>query len=156
MSNMFLKVDKDLFNLGLNPTEILIYAQVAEFNRTTGDCFMSDKAFAEMLGVSDKTVSRALKALEDKSLITRETKNIKGGKTRHIHINNRQNVPCETEITKTTTDKMSLVQQTNCPLYNGQNDLIKDNIKENIIKEKEKSNIEMIHNLSNSDGSFKM
>jgi hypothetical protein len=31
MTNKFLKVDKDWFKLGLNPTEILIIAQIAEF-----------------------------------------------------------------------------------------------------------------------------
>jgi DNA-binding Lrp family transcriptional regulator len=87
---------------------------------------MSDKMFAEMLGVSDKTVSRALKNLEDKDLIKRETKNVKGGKERHIRINNGQNVPCK----QPTTDKLSFAQQTNCPLHNGQNDLIKEKGKE--------------------------
>ena len=108
----FLKVNKDLFSLGLNPTEILVYAQVAEFNRNTGDCFISDKAMAENFGVSDKTISRALATLEEKGLIRRETKNIKGGKERHIF----------------TTDKLSLEDATTDKLSfdNGQNDLIKD------------------------------
>lgn len=91
MSNGFLKVDKDLFKLGLNPTEILVFAQVIEYNRTTGDCFMSDDAFAQMLSVSSKTISRALGVLEDKGLIKRETKNVKGGKERHIMVLQRTN-----------------------------------------------------------------
>ena len=158
MSKMFLKVDKDLFKLGLNPTEILIYAQVIEFNTNTQDCFMSDKAFAEMLGVSDKTVSRALSSLEEKDLIKRETKNVRNGKERHIRVTNGQNDSCKTEIKEEPTDNLSFAQQTICPLPKGQNDLIKDNKKENIIKEKDKLSVvkEMAHNLSNSDGSFKM
>lgn len=153
MSNVFLKVDKDLFKLGLNPTEVLIYAQIIEFNTNTQDCFMSDKAFAEMLGVSEKTISRALANLETKGLIKRETKNVRNGKERHIHITNGQN-----DSYKEPTDKLSLPQQTNCPLPNGQNDLIKDNIKKINIKENKSISVkkEIIHNLSNSDGSFKM
>ena len=79
-----------------------------------------------MLGVSEKTISRELKVLEDKGLVKRETKNIRNGKERHIHITNGQNVPCKDEIKDEPTDKLSLAQQTNCPLPNGQNDLIKD------------------------------
>ena len=37
MSNLFLKVDKDLFKLGLNPTQILIVSQVMEFQRNNQD-----------------------------------------------------------------------------------------------------------------------
>lgn len=131
MTNKFLQVSKDYFKLGLNPTEILVLSQVAEYNRTTGDCFISDNTMAEMFGVSAKTISRALAVLEDKKLIKRETKNVKGGKERHIYL---------------TTDKMTVdssIQPTNCPLTtdnlsidNGQNDLIKENI-----KEKRKDNI---------------
>ena len=145
MSNLFLKVDKDLFTKGLNPTEILILAQIIEFNTNTGDCFISDEALASQFGVSAKTVSRAIAALEEKGLITRETKNVKGGKERHIKI----------------------PQQTICPLSNvnlsivkGQNDFIKDNIKdnkkENIMDDKVEHKNDIIHSLSNSDGSFKM
>ena len=124
MTNIFLKVNKDLFKLGLNPTEILVLAQILEYNTNTGDCFISDKAMAEAFGVSDKTISRTMGALEEKGYITRDTKSTKGGKIRHITIN----------INKIDKDS----QQTNCPLptdklslANGQNDLIKDNIKDN-------------------------
>ena len=118
---------------------------------------MSDKAFAEMLGISDKTVSRALKTLEDKGLIKRETKNVRNGKERHIHITNGQNDSCKNEIKELATDNLSFAQQTICPLPNGQNDFIKENNKNiNIKKDKLDVMIEMAHNLSNSDGSFKM
>lgn len=130
MTNIFLKVNKDLFKLGLNPTEILLLAQVMEFQNNTGDCFMSDKALAEMYSVSEKTISRALSALEARGFIKRETRNIKGGRVRHITavmsaINDSLTTDKMT-LDDATTDKMSLVQQSNCPLYNGQNDLIKD------------------------------
>jgi predicted transcriptional regulator len=144
MSNSFLKVDKDYFKLGLNPIEILLLSQVVEFNTNTGDCFMSDKALAAQFGSSEKTISRGLASLEEKGFITRETKNIKGGRVRHIK-------PVENAINAAlTTDKMTVdsnQQTSNCPLTtdkltvdNGQNDFIKENI-----KEKEKENKEASH-----------
>lgn len=134
MTNTHLQINKDLFNLGLNPTEIIILAQVMEWNRTTGDCFESDKSFAGKLSVSERTISRAMTELENRGFITRHTKNVKGGRERHIilHLNKIEEA--------LTTDKKSVVedsQQTNCPLstdkitvVNRQNDFIKENIKE--------------------------
>lgn len=84
MTDKFLKVNKDLFLLGLNPIEILVLAQIIEFNTNTGDCFMSDKAFAQAFGVSERTVSRAVQNLEDKGFITRATKNTGSGRERHM------------------------------------------------------------------------
>lgn len=150
MSN-YLQVNKDFFKLGLNPTEILTLSQVAEFERNTGDCFMSDSYLAERFGVSEKTISRALKVLEDKGFIKRETKNVQKGKERHIHIqldkieqalpkDKMSVVKSDDEIS--TTDKMSVAEGTNCPLPKGQNDLIKDkNIKDNIIKDKSNDDV---------------
>lgn len=136
MANVFLKVNKDLFKLGLNPTEILVLAQIIEFNTNTGSCFISDKALADAFGVSEKTISRTIKALEDKGFITRETSNVKGGKVRYMKAN----------ISKiSTTDKMTLDNNNNgqndfctkdkLSVVNGQNDLIKDNIKDNNLKD---------------------
>ena len=112
---------------------------------------MSDKTFADQFGVSEKTISRALTALEAKGLIKRETKNVRNGKERHIYLTNRQNDCCIKP-----TDNLTVVQGTNCPLPNGQKDLIKDNSKKIITKEKLTSFQEVTKNLSNSDGSFKM
>ena len=84
MNNLFLKVNKDLFKLKLNPTEILLLAQILEYQTNTGDFFMSDEVLANNFGVSSKTISRALTSLEGKKFITRNTKNTKSGKERHI------------------------------------------------------------------------
>jgi DNA-binding transcriptional MocR family regulator len=115
-----------------------------EYNRTTGNCFISDKVLAEMFGVSDKTISRTMKALEDRGFIVRATKSVKGGKERHITVN-LDNIEKALSTDKMTVD--SGIQQTNCPLTtdnlsndNRQNDLIKDNIKDN---SKRKDNSEM-------------
>lgn len=136
MTNYFLSVNKDLFKLGLNPTEILVLAQVMEYNRTTGNCFISDKVLAEMFGVSDKTISRTMKALEERGFIARATKSVKGGKERHITVN-INNIEQALSKDKMTVD--SDIQQTKCPLSKdnlsvdkGQNDLIKDNRIDNL------------------------
>lgn len=90
-NNTFLQVDKSILGKGLTPIEILILAQVMEFNRTTGDCFISDSRLATQFGVSESTITRALGSLENKKYIIRDTKNVKGGKTRHILLPSSQN-----------------------------------------------------------------
>ena len=123
MSNYFMKVNKELFKSGLSPLEILIVSQIEEFNINTGDCFISDATLAENFGVSESTVKRAIKALEEKGYITRETRNVKGGKVRHMRIAKTykcQNEPCTS--VKMNFDKV-------------QNDTIKDNIKHNSLKD---------------------
>ena len=134
MTNLFLKVNKDLFKLGLNPTEILLLSQVMEFNTNTGDCFMSDKAFADAFGVSESTISRELKVLEKRGFITRVTKNVRGGKERHITANLTK---IEQELTSFNLKPDGGIQASKCSLTNSkltfdnkQNDLIKDNNKQ--------------------------
>lgn len=147
MTNVFLKVNKDLFKLGLSPIEILLISQVMEFDTNTGDCYKSDKALAADFGVSEKTISRALSALEARGFIKRETKNIQKGRERHMKVclenieaklkeiaKDKMTVGNETK--NLTTDKMTVPQQTNCLFHNGQNDLIKDKSEEdNSIKD---------------------
>ncbi len=57
-----------------------------EYERNTGDFYMTNEQMAKMFGVSEKTISRTLGTLENRNIITRDTKNVKGGKERHIHI----------------------------------------------------------------------
>ena len=90
MANIFLKVNKGLFSMGLNPTEILILAQIIEFETNTGICFISDKQLAEQFGVSESTIKREMKKLEDSGFIVRETRNIKGGRERLLKVNKDQ------------------------------------------------------------------
>lgn len=127
MANVFLKVNKDLFKLGLNPTQILILAQVIEFDTNTGDCFISNEQMASMFGVSVSTIKRELDKLEALGYITRETKNVKGGKERHIRLNLNL-----VEDNKAQNEPWTRL---NLNLDKGQNEPIKDNIKDNSLKD---------------------
>lgn len=88
MTNNFLAVDKRLFKTNLTLLEILVYSQINEFNKTTGDCFISDETLGNQFHVSDRTIQRAITSLEKQGYIIRDTKNIKGGKERHLIITN--------------------------------------------------------------------
>ena len=139
MANSFLQIDKDLFKLGLNPTEILVLAQILEYDRTTGNCFISNEALAKQFGVSESTINRTIKALETKELIIKTTKNVKGGKERHMKPNK---VKIQQQLTtsnlEVVDDDNKEQQVSNCLLTSSnlnidkkQNDTIKENIKEN-------------------------
>ena len=126
----FLAINKELLGTGLNPSEILILSQITEYIRNTGDCFISDKTLAELFGISESTVSRTLTALETKGYIKRDTRNVRGGKDRHIYLTN----------SKMTVD--SDEQASNCLLTtinltddNKQNELIKEKDKRKDLKE---------------------
>lgn len=134
MSNYFLKVDKELFKTGLTPIEILLVSQIQEFQSNTGDCFISDKVLAENFGVSESTVSRALKGLEAKGYITRSTKNVRGGKERHLKVN-PQPTTSKMPVDSGIQASKCLLSTSNLTVDNKQNDLIKDNL-----KDKEKDN----------------
>ena len=141
MTNIFLKINKDLFKLKLNPTEILILAQIMEFNTNTGDCYVTDKQFADNYSVSESTIKREIKKLDEMGYIIRETKNVKGGKERHIKINlekiEQELTSIKMSLDNTNKAQNELCTRGNLTLVKGQNDTIKDNI-----KDKEKDNIE--------------
>lgn len=135
MTNLFLKVNKDLFTMGLTPIEILIVAQIMEFNINTGDCYVSDEQFAEMFGVSKSTVSRSIKALEGKGLIQRTTKNTHKGKERHLTFIEPKVEVKEADCGSANVN-LTVAHKSICFLRNKQNESIKDNIEED--KEKDK------------------
>lgn len=142
MTNLFLKVNKDLFTLGLNPTEILLVAQVMEFQANKKECYMTDAQLAENFGVSAKTISRALDRLETLKLITRETKTIASKRIRTI-IFNKNAFEASNGQNDVLEEEPKNLKQSNCPnetvnlsKSNGQNDFIKDKG-----KDKEKDNL---------------
>ena len=74
MKNYYLAVDKTLFELNLNPLEILILAQVEEFQRNKCVCYLTDEGLAASFGVSERTISRAITHLSELQLLKKETK----------------------------------------------------------------------------------
>lgn len=147
----FLAINKDWLAIGMNPVELLIISQVAEFNRNTGDCFISDDAMAELFGVSRSTITRAITRLVNElGFITRETKNTRGGKERHMKVNYKKINEKIESINKEKEDSASVkltldecqqdsicsLPSVNLSLAKEQNESIKENI-----KEKEKDNI---------------
>ena len=83
MTDKFLKLNKDLWKLKLNANKQQILSYIMEFDKNTGDCFISDETFSMYLNTSKSTVSREIKALEQMGYLIRNTKNVKGGKERH-------------------------------------------------------------------------
>lgn len=143
MSNKFLKINKDLFNIGLAPLDILIVSQIIEFQTNTNDCFISNETLANQFGVSESTVKRSIDKLEkEMRIIERNTKNIQKGKERHIRVKlerieelakSKMNL-AENDV-KSTKSKMNLPEGSKCPLRKGQNEPIKDKNKNIIIKD---------------------
>lgn len=140
MTDKFLKLNKDLWKLKLNANEQQILSYIMEFDKNTGDCFISDETFSMYLNTSKSTVSREIKALELMGYVVRNTKNVKGGKERHLKVNQKK---IEEDISNVN---LSLVapQQSKCqlsnvnlPIDNKQNDLIKDKLKDNLKDNKE-------------------
>ena len=79
----FLAVEKQWLGSGLDSLELLIIAQIAEYQRQKWPCYITDKQLAQRFGVSDRTICRYLDALEEKGVLIRETKTVgENGNTR--------------------------------------------------------------------------
>lgn len=92
----FLMVYKEYFeDKELKPEDILVLAQITEFNRNGYECYMTNKQFSEMCHVSEKSIERTISRLEKLGYITRSTKAIKGfgniGRQRTLSIKNSNN-----------------------------------------------------------------
>ena len=129
MSNLFLKVNKDLFKSGLNPIEILVLSQVIEFQNNKAQCYMTDAQFAENFGVSAKTISRTLDKLEELGYITRKTVTLASKRVRTILAKSNGQNDCLNENLRQT---ICPSETDNLSNSNGQNDSIKDNLKYNL------------------------
>jgi hypothetical protein len=72
------------FNPDLRPVEKLIALEVHSLDKTDKHCFAGNDHFAELFGLGVATVTRTIKALEEKSIIKTTTKPSKTGTKRTI------------------------------------------------------------------------
>ena len=140
MTNIFLKVNKDLFGIGLTPIQILIIAQILEFQTKEKECFISNKELAKNYGMSESTVDRAIGELVKKAIIIRKTKNTQTGRVRYLCVNevaidalrkqqNEVSANSKMTISKPQNEVSANVKLT---FSKQQNDSIKDNIKDKL------------------------
>ena len=78
MENKFLAVNKDYFGLGLKSLDLLIIAQVDEFQRNHCPCYVTNDQFSTMFGESVATIMRSLEKLERLHILTRTTNYVEG------------------------------------------------------------------------------
>lgn len=166
--NPFLKVDKSLFSLGLDAFEILIVAQILEYQSKGMECYITNETFAEWYGTSVSTIKRRIDNLEAKKIIKRDTKNIQKGKERHLTV--------LIEMPDSSAKfKKNLAERSNCSLRKEQNEPIKDKEKkintkdngvmnqptadcitlENAPRGKVEAVKDVMKNSTNSEGGFK-
>lgn len=154
-NDKFLKVEKKLFSLGLDAYEILIVAQILEFQSKGMECYITNETFAEWYGTSTSTIKRRIDNLIGKNILKRDTKNIQKGKERHLYVNLEN-------INNSTRFKMTLPESSNCSLRKDQNEPIKDNNeKDNNKRDNCKSSnskvetiVNIVKNSTNSKGEF--
>jgi DNA-binding Lrp family transcriptional regulator len=145
MDNKFLAINKNYFDIGLKSVDILIIAQIEEFQRNHRECYITNKQFSEISGESEDTIKRSLRKLEKMNVIKRNTTFIEGNgkanRRRTLTLNN----PGEWKdhIAPTKMDSAE-VDDGRCKKdkWKVQNAPIKDNI-----KDKEKDNMVIIRNI---------
>ena len=93
MENTFLAINKKYFGLGLKSIDILIIAQIEEFQRNGCDCYVTNKQLSDMFGESEPTIKRAIAKLEELNIIKRKTTfiegNGRGNRQRILSINDK-------------------------------------------------------------------
>ena len=65
----FLMVNDKYLSNGLKPLEFSILAKVEEFTSKGNYCYMTNSSFAELFGVSDRTIKACIKNLIEKGLL---------------------------------------------------------------------------------------
>lgn len=146
----FLAVDKKYLNTGLKSLDILIIAQIEEFERNNCKCYMTNKQFANTFGESESTIKRAIAKLDRFNIINKNTVIINGNgkatKQRILTLNLNWEWKGQNEPTKMEGSNLSVGRVKNKE-WKGQNDPIKEKK-----KYKEKDNIrETILNLVSFD-----
>ena len=139
IEHKFLAINKDYLSIGLNGIEVLIVAQIEEYERNNCQCYLTNKQLASIFGESESTIKRIIRKLDTLNVISRNTfiidKNGRANKQRTLSVNQMREWRIQFDPTKMDGSKMNDGRVKN-ELTAGQNDPIKDNI-----KDKEKDNI---------------
>lgn len=87
MKTNYIKVDME--GLGkLNFTEKAVFSYIKSLSKGKGYCFSTNKHLCAVFSLTDRTIYRILKKLEENACIRRETKSLGyDGKQRRIYIN---------------------------------------------------------------------
>lgn len=139
MGNTFLAINKEYLYIGLKSIDILIIAQIEEFQRNECECYVTNKQLSEMFGESEDKIKRSLAKLEKMNIVKRTTTFIEGNgkcnRRRILSINDKK----EWKVHSTPT-KMDGAKVDNGRCKNSEWKEHNAPIKENI-KDKEKDNI---------------
>ena len=74
----FLAVDKERLGKGLKSIDILVMAQIEEFQRNGLQCYMTTEQLSTLFGESERTVERCLERLVKAKQIVRQKKYVAG------------------------------------------------------------------------------
>ena len=93
----FIKIwDFMLMDLGLEKTELLVYAVIFAMHRNYCECFMGSREYLQLWSNSGRTaVNRALASLENKNLITKEIRQYNNIRKTVYFINTEALPTCE-------------------------------------------------------------
>ena len=165
----FLAINKKYFNYNLKSIDLLIIAQIEEFQRNKCECFITNEQLSEMFGESESTIKRAIDKLEKMNIINRKTTFIRGNgrsnKQRVLSINDCREWKVQNEPTKKEECKVQKQEMEGSNDDDGRfkseewkvhSEPIKDNLKENkkiTLKDKgqEKRKIEDLENEEGDD-----
>lgn len=143
MANLFLKVDKRFFFLGIDPLGILILSQIDEYTSKGMTCFISNEQLAKQFGSSLSTVKRTIANLEKMEYLNRDTKNTNQGKERFLTLNQetieKTYAKAQSELCQSARLTENLAQGSTCSLRKGQNGPIKDKCEEQAPLEEDKN-----------------
>lgn len=67
----FLQVNDKYLSRGLKPLEFCILSKVEEFTSKGKYCYITNSSFAELFGVSDRTIKTCIKKLIEKGLLVK-------------------------------------------------------------------------------------
>ena len=126
MENKFLAIDKKYFNKEFKSIELLIIAQIEEFERNNCECYITNEQLSDMFGESISTIKRALSSLETKGIIKRKTSTVSNNgrksKQRILSISKVQNEPNlnQNDVKKSNkqgSDADKVLEETNSGIY---------------------------------------